>query len=153
MTRVRIVVPDPVLAAGVPGVVHEPAGPEDVVLLPSATGGAAAALARALGATTVLLPDGRVEARWVAAVAAVWASEGTADLGRAVQSLVSMLSGGDPSALIRRPGADGAPAAGLPLPVLARLAVRAWRPCPHCPGGGVVRGACGGCGRAMEAAA
>ncbi|MCC6832052.1 MAG: hypothetical protein IT200_11955 [Thermoleophilia bacterium] len=157
MTPVRVVVPEPGLAAGIPGVETEPEHPEDVVLLRAAADGAGvpagAAVARALGAATVLLPPGRVEARWVAAVAGTWAADTTPDLGRAVQSLVSMLAGGDPGALIRRPDPDGTPAASLPLPVLARLAIRAWRPCPHCAGGGVVRGTCGGCGRPMEAAA
>lgn len=156
MTVVRVVVPEPGLGAGVPGIAPEPEGPEDVVLLRPAADGAgpaAAALARALGATTVRLPIDRVEARWVAAVAAAWAVDAPADLGRAVQSLVSMLAGGDPGAIIRRPDPDGTPRASVPLSVLVRLAVRAWRPCPHCPGGGVVRGTCGGCGRDMEAAA
>jgi hypothetical protein len=153
----RVVVPEADVAAGAPGVVDRPQGPGDVVLVRAAAGGAgdtaALALARALGATTVLLPGARVEARWVAAVAGTWAASGVEDLGRALQALVSMLAGGDPSSLIRRPERDGAPAASLPLPLLARMAVRAWRPCPHCAGGGVVRGACGGCGRDMEVAA
>lgn len=153
----RVVVPDGDLAAGIPGLADRPGGPGDVVLARPAAAGAgdagALALARALGVPTVLLPGSRVEARWVAAVGAAWAADGAEDLGRALQALVSMLAGGDPAGLIRRPGPDGAPAASLPLPLLARLAVRAWRPCPQCPGGGVVRGTCGTCGRDMEAAA
>ena len=154
----RVVVPEPGLAAGIPGLVTEPEGPEDVVLLRPADPGsrppAGGAVGRALGAAVVLLPADRVHARWVAAVAAVWAGTGTPDLARSLQSLVSMLSGGDSGALIRRPAPDGTPAAALPLPLLARLTLRAWLPCPHCAGGGgVPRGACGGCGRTMEAAA
>lgn len=153
-----VVVPEPGLAAGITGVATAPEGPQDVVLVrpadPGARPHAGVTVARALGAPVVLLPVDRVHARWVAAVAAVWAGAGTPDLVRSLQSLVSMLSGGDSGALIRRPDPDGTPAAALPLPLLARLTLRAWLPCPHCAGGGgVPRGACGGCGRTIEAAA
>ncbi len=153
----RVVVPEPEVAGGVPGVAGEASDPADVVLVrPGRAGSGTAAgipAARAIGAATVLLPDDMLHARWVAAVAAVWAGEDAEDLVRSLQALVSTL-GCDGTSVVRSASSDGAPSAALPLTLLARLMRRAWRPCPHCRGGGgVAGGPCGGCGLPMTVAA
>jgi hypothetical protein len=153
----RVVVPEPEVAGGVPGVAAEASDPGDVVLVrPRRPGSGTAAgipAARAIGAATVLLPDDVVQARWVAAVGGAWAGEDAEDLVRSLQALVSTLGCGGAS-VVRTASPDGAPSAALPLALLARLMRRAWRPCPHCRGGGgVASGPCGGCGMPITAAA
>lgn len=102
------------------------------------SGAALPCLARARGNEVVILPADHAAATWVVAAAWAWWSAGDAELVRRLQALASLAALDSP---------DAARLEGLGWRSLARMAVRAWRPCGWCRGGGGCAGGdCARCG-------
>lgn len=156
MSAVTLVVPETELCTGFRGILPEPGGADELVLLrrPEVAGDTPSVLAaaRALGARCVTLPDDTELAAWVVATAVRWVADDEDRIDRALLALVSMLppASGMPT---RRWGGSGVRVPALPSRILARFARLAFIRCPHCLGGGVEGGVCGRCGVPLQVAA
>lgn len=139
-----------------PAVAGTPAGVDaidDDVLAPARAHGALALVgagddraslsallkARAAGLAVVHLPPVPSSARWIVAAAGAWDRAGLAAAGARTEAVAS---------LARAVAAEGclASCSDRVDSLAARWALRAWRPCGWCEGGGVRSARCARCG-------
>lgn len=136
------------------------AGPRPVALAraPEADPGGSClpALAATLGLDRVRLPDHADAAAWCVGVAVGWCTAGESALARRLQVVAGALAraaAGERGLPVREWGGEGVPVPALRPAVLARWAVRAWRPCRWCAAGGLPGAPCGSCGLDLPALA
>jgi hypothetical protein len=126
------------------------AGPDGVALVPDPADDAGAAvlgpLSALAGVEAVRLPRPASAAAWTAGLAVAWRGMAARDLVRLLQVAAGLA--GAPGGLPRRrwEGDETLAVPALRPAVLARWAVRSWRPCAWCAGGGLPGRACGRCG-------
>jgi len=116
--------------------------------------GCLAVLARIVGRAVLALPASLEGACWTAVHAAAWAAAEASHLERAVAVACALPEWSYAPALPLRPWGDGRLEVPAVRPAaLARWAVRAWRPCAWCLGGGGLPGApCARCGATVPEA-
>ncbi len=95
--------------------------------------------ARAAGLPVVHLPGAPAAARWIVTAAGAWDRAGVAAAAARTEAVASLAQAVSAEQCVASCG-DGADS------LAARWALRAWRPCAWCAGGGVRRARCARCG-------